>query len=147
MSEHGDDVTGYVINKKINDVRKGDVILLHGKPCRVVEMKKSKPGKHGHAKTAVTGIDIFTEKKVEEIMRHDAQEVKVDKYEMLLIGIEDRHLSLMDKEGNTREDLLLPDGDLGEKIKEEFEKGTQVNLQIWGAMGGEHVKSWSEDKS
>jgi len=42
---------GMLIPEKVNNIRKGNIIMLNGHPCKVVEIKKSKPGKHGSAKT------------------------------------------------------------------------------------------------
>ena len=44
---------GMLLPEKVNNVKKGTVVMLGGFPCKVVEMKKSKPGKHGSAKTLV----------------------------------------------------------------------------------------------
>ena len=37
--------------------------------------------------------------------------------------LDDGTLSVMDDDGNTRDDLNLPPGDLGKDIKDRFEKG------------------------
>lgn len=41
--------------------------MLQGNPCKIVSMATSKPGKHGHAKVHLVGLDVFTGKKNEEI--------------------------------------------------------------------------------
>ncbi|KKY31269.1 putative eukaryotic translation initiation factor eif-5a [Diaporthe ampelina] len=41
-------------------------VVIDGHPCKITNIVKSKPGKHGHAKVLVTGSGIFTGKK------HDA---------------------------------------------------------------------------
>ena len=40
------------------------VAFLKEKPCKIIDITTSKTGKHGHAKANITGIDIFTGKKV-----------------------------------------------------------------------------------
>lgn len=50
-----------------SQLRKNDIVVLKGKPCKIVEMNTSKPGKHGHAKIHFVGLDIFTGKKYEDI--------------------------------------------------------------------------------
>jgi translation initiation factor 5A len=42
------------------------VIPTVGSPCKVVEVHKSKTGKHGNAKMRFVGIDIYTRKKYED---------------------------------------------------------------------------------
>lgn len=54
-----------------NDLRQGGHVLLQSKPCKINEIKKSKPGKHGHAKVVIFGTDIFTGKKY-EVSEHQA---------------------------------------------------------------------------
>jgi len=44
----------------LGSVKEGSYIMLDGEPCRVVEVEKSKPGKHGSAKVRLVGISIFT---------------------------------------------------------------------------------------
>lgn len=48
-------------------IKKGSYCMLKGFPCKVVDTAVSKPGKHGSAKIHVTGIDIFTNKKIDDI--------------------------------------------------------------------------------
>lgn len=48
-------------------LRKNRFVLLKGHPCKIVEMSTSKTGKHGHAKVNMMGIDIFTNKKYEDM--------------------------------------------------------------------------------
>lgn len=43
-----------------------------------------------------------------------------------LVDIADDFLSLMDDNGETREDIKIPDSDLGKEIREKFEKDEQI---------------------
>ncbi|MGC8568646.1 MAG: translation initiation factor IF-5A [Nitrososphaeria archaeon] len=45
---------------ELGDIKEGSYMMIDGSPCKVVEVEKSKPGKHGSAKVRVVGIDIFT---------------------------------------------------------------------------------------
>ncbi|CAL5077426.1 unnamed protein product [Urochloa decumbens] len=49
-------------------IRKNGFIVIKNRPCKVVEVSTSKTGKHGHAKCHFVGIDIFTGKKLEDIV-------------------------------------------------------------------------------
>jgi translation initiation factor 5A len=44
----------------LGSVKEGSYIILDGEACKVVEVEKSKPGKHGSAKCRMTAIAIFT---------------------------------------------------------------------------------------
>ena len=41
------DVSRYI---KASQVKVGDIILIQGHPCKVIEVSKSKTGKHGSSK-------------------------------------------------------------------------------------------------
>lgn len=52
---------------RAGEIKKGMIVYLKDKPCKVIELTTSKTGKHGHAKANITGTDIFTGKKVIDI--------------------------------------------------------------------------------
>jgi translation initiation factor 5A len=138
---------GMILPEKTNNIRKGHVIMLGGYPCKVMEMKKSKPGKHGACKTHVVGLDIFTGKKHDEILRGEAQVVVNDKYQQLLLNIEGDQLSTLTDTGETRNDLNMPEGELADKLREAFDGGMQVNVTILKALGREAIIAFAEDKT
>jgi translation initiation factor 5A len=47
--------------------KNGFVLIKEQFPCKIVDMSTSKTGKHGGAKVHLVGVDIFTEKKYEEL--------------------------------------------------------------------------------
>jgi len=147
MATDGEYKEGMLLPEKTNNIRKGHVVLLDKHPCKVMEMKKSKPGKHGACKTHVVGIDIFTGKKHEEILRGDAQVVVSDKYQLILLNVEGERLSCLTDGGETRDDLNLPDGELGEKLEEAFASGINLQLTVLAALGREIVIDFKEDKT
>lgn len=48
-------------------LRKNGYVMIKGRPCKVMEMSTSKTGKHGHAKVHLVALDIFTQKKYEDL--------------------------------------------------------------------------------
>lgn len=44
---------------------------------------------------------------------------------------------MMDDSGDTREDIKLPDSDLGRDIKDKFDKGDQIMVTVLAACGEE----------
>lgn len=105
-------------------LRKNGFVLLKDRPCKIVEMSTSKTGKHGHAKVHLVGIDIFTGKKYEDICpsTHNMMVPNVARKEYALMDItDDGFCSLLDDDKNeTRDDIKLPSGDLGNIIFERF---------------------------
>ena len=55
--------------------------------------------------------------------------------------------ALMDDEGTVREDLKLPEGELGQKIKEEFEDGKDINVAVLSAMGTDQIMDYKIEKN
>ena len=91
-------------------IRKGGHIVIKGRPCKVVNVSTSKTGKHGHAKCNFTAIDIFTGKKLEDIVpsTHTTYAPNVTRQEYTLLDITDEDfMSLMDENGESREDLKV----------------------------------------
>lgn len=48
-------------------LRKNGFVVIKGRPCKIVDMSTSKTGKHGHAKVHLVALDIFTNKKYEDL--------------------------------------------------------------------------------
>ena len=121
---------------------------------QVIDVSTSKTGKHGHAKCHFVAEDIFTGKRCDELVPagHNLEVPVVSKAEYTLLDIDDDdHMSLMDEEGDTREDLKLPDdrsGDsafaLGQEVQKKFDEGAEVVVTIMSAMGIDQLSGWKE---
>ncbi len=126
----------------VNDLKVGGYAMLKNFPCRIVDIAISKTGKHGHAKAAITGLDIFTSKKYEEVYptSHTIQSFTPKKLIYQLVNLEENQLTLIDDNNNTREDLDLPeDQELTENIKKLFASGESVLITVLSAIGKEQV--------
>lgn len=63
----GDADTSFTCPVKCSSLRKGGYAMLQGFPCKIMELSKAQPGKHGHAKMHLIGLDVFTGRKHEDI--------------------------------------------------------------------------------
>ena len=113
-------------------------------------MSTSKTGKHGHAKCNFVATDIFTGKKLEDIVpsTHGTTVPNVFRVEYTLLDISDEdYLSLMDESGETREDLKMPShpDELVKSIRDGFDAGDSLSVVVVKAMCEEHVMSCKKD--
>ncbi|XP_061777379.1 eukaryotic translation initiation factor 5A-1 [Nerophis ophidion] len=120
-------------------LRKNGYVVLKGRPCKIVEMSTSKTGKHGHAKVNLTGIDIFTQKKYEDMCpsTHNMDVPAIKRLDYQLLNITEGFMCLMNDSGELREDLRVPDNDLGKEIELKFEQGEEFVVTVMSAMGEE----------
>ncbi|KAG2322680.1 hypothetical protein Bca52824_015893 [Brassica carinata] len=143
--------------QQAGNIRKGGYIVIKGRPCKVVEVSTSKTGKHGHAKCHFVAIDIFTSKKLEDIVpsSHNCDVPHVNRVDYQLIDIsEDGFLCshffitlafLLTDNGSTKDDLKLPtDEALLTQLKSGFEEGKDIVVSVMSAMGEEQMCALKE---
>ncbi|USP75609.1 hypothetical protein yc1106_02883 [Curvularia clavata] len=122
-------------------LRKNGFVCIKNRPCKIVDMSTSKTGKHGHAKVHLVAIDLFTGKKLEELCpsTHNMDVPNVTRREYQLLDVtDDGFLSLMTDDGATKDDVKIPDGEVGDKINKLFvEDGKDTNVIVLTAMGEE----------
>lgn len=132
-------------------LRRNSLVVIKDRPCRIVETSTSKTGKHGHAKVHLVALDIFTGKKYEDLCpsTHNMDVPNTSRRQYLLMDItEDGFLSLMDNDnGTTRDNLKLPENELGEQIQESLEKGTEGDVTVLSAMNEEQVVDFKAAKN
>ncbi|KAH7882146.1 eukaryotic translation initiation factor 5A [Phlebopus sp. FC_14] len=127
-------------------LRKNGHVVIKGRPCKIVEMSTSKTGKHGHAKVHLVAIDIFTGKKLEDISpsTHNMDVPNVTRNEYALVNIDDGFLNLMTQDGTPKDDVKVPEGDIGKQIQADFEEGKDLLVTIVSAMNEEQAISFKE---
>jgi len=133
---------------------------LKGKPCKIVDVKTSKTGKHGHMKVNVTGIDVLTGKKYNDVQPGHIvfTEFKQEKNEYQLVDINenDHHLSCLDGAGTEMTFTFDPESEVYKKLHAEFSAGKNLMVTIIKApvevakdkfKDEEIVESFKEDKT
>jgi len=148
--EHAFETTGsgasLTYPQQCSALRKGGHVVIKGRPCKIIDMSTSKTGKHGHAKVHLIATDIFTGKKLEDICpsTHNMDVPNVSRNEYQLVNIDDGFLNLMSGDGNSKDDVKVPEGDLGTTIVSEFDAGKDLLVTIISAMGEEQAISSKE---
>ena len=142
-----------VIPVKAGDLRKGGYAMLKGFPCKITEISTSKTGKHGHAKSNITGLDIFTGKKYVDLSptSHTMYVPVIKNTEWELCDIDDEnYCSLIDENGTMKEDLKLPDENyspdskLGSNIKDKFNNEIDLFVTVLSSPNKVDAKELSE---
>lgn len=133
------------IPMEAGQIKKGGFIMIKGRPCKVVNIAVSKTGKHGHAKCNFTATDIFTGKKLEDMVpsSHGTTVPIVNKSDWEIIDIEDDGmLTLMDEGGNQKVDVglpTIPDG-YDDEIRKDWAEGENtIIVTVQAAVGEEQI--------
>ncbi|OGM44732.1 hypothetical protein ABOM_007398 [Aspergillus bombycis] len=108
-------------------------MVINGRPCTILK-KSTLDGKlHFVAR------DLFTGQKLEATLAPDTSvEIPpVIRLELALIEIEDGMLHLADTDGSYKDDVRLPDNEIGRKIREFYEAETAVNVTVVAVNGEE----------
>lgn len=141
------------IPMEAGQIKKGGHMMIKGKPCKVLSISVSKTGKHGHAKCNFTAVDIFTGKKLEDMIPSShgttVPIVKRDDWEIIDIG-EDDDLTLMDEGGNQKTDLNLPTvpENMGQEIRDAWNDGENtVTVTVQAAVGIEQVIAYKKENN
>jgi len=100
--------------QQAGEIKKGSHLMIKGHPCKCVEVSTSKTGKHGHAKAHIVALDIFTNKKYEDLCptSHNLEVPIVKRVELQVLDAnkDTGEVSLlMNEQGDTKDDLNLPD--------------------------------------
>jgi translation initiation factor 5A len=128
-------------------------MMIKGRPCKILSISVSKTGKHGHAKCNFLAVDIFTGKKLEDMVpsTHGTTVPIVNKADWEIIDIsEDGELTLMDEGGNQKVDLNLPTvpAGFGEEIETAWADGENtIMVTVQTAVNEEAVISYKKEQN
>ena len=106
--------------------------MIEGEPCRIVDIAKSKPGKHGSAKARIVAIGVFDGQKRQFVKPVDlgAEVPLIDKRAGQVFAINPTGVQIMDLETYEYLDAPFPDEpDLKAKLT------SGVEIEYWKILG------------
>jgi translation initiation factor 5A len=127
-------------SKAANKLKVGEYVVINKRPSRIVDLVKSKIGKHGHAKVSIKGTDIFNGKQYECHLpaSHQIDVPIVRKLDYALITINTKYTQLVDLQGVMREDVELGDDPLCKRLIKLYESNETDEIIVT-------VISWSHE--
>merc|ERR1712032_1620590 len=156
--ENTESGASHTFPQQAGELRKGSHIMIKGHPCKVAEVTTSKTGKHGHAKAHIVALDIFTNKKYEDLCptSHNVEVpfVKKNEYQVLTADGGSGQVSLLLENGETKDDLNLPkfiqqgeptdeDVQVSDDLVKEMDKGEKTVIAcVLEACGVEKIISF-----
>jgi len=110
----------------------GSFIVLDGEPCKIVEVERSKPGKHGSAKVRIVAIGFFDNVKRSFVAPVSARvEVPIiNKSTAQVISVTPTSIQLMDLSTYEVYEVNPPEE---EEIRSRLTPGVEV--EVWEVMG------------
>lgn len=116
--------------QEIRELRVNRYMIIDDEPCRIVEMKTSKPGKHGEAKARIVAIGVFDNQKrsIVHPVKHKVQVPMIDKRTAQILSLLGSEVQLMDTESYETFNLPVP-----EELQNSLEPGAE--LKYLEAMG------------
>jgi len=107
----------------MHDLKNGSYVLIDGIPCRVVNMTKSKAGKHGAAKMRVEAIGLIDDKRRSILGTTDGRvEVPIIlKKNAQVISISGEKANVMDLESYETFEMDIP-----KEFKGKLQEGSNV---------------------
>ncbi len=116
----------------VGELRVGGYMMIEGEPCRIMDITKSKPGKHGSAKARIVAIGVFDGQKRQFVKPVDANaEVPIiDKRPGQVFAVNPSGVQIMDLETYEYLDAPFPDE---EEIKSKLAAGAEI--EYWKILG------------
>ena len=116
----------------VGTLRVGGYMIIDGEPCHIVDITKSKPGKHGSAKARIVALGVFDNVKRQFVKPVEANtEVPIiDKRMGQVFAVNPSGIQIMDLETYEYLDAPYPDD---AELKAKLASG--VEIEYWKIMG------------
>ena len=117
---------------EVGALRVGGYMLIDNEPCRIVDITKSKPGKHGSAKARIVAIGVFDGSKRTFVkpVSSNAETPIIDKRPGQIFAVSPTSVQIMDLETFEYLDAPYPEE---EELKTKVVAGAEV--EYWRILG------------
>jgi translation initiation factor 5A len=116
----------------VGSLRVGGYMIIDGEPCHILDITKSKPGKHGSAKFRITAIGVFDGAKRSFVKPVDlnAEVPLIDKRTGQVFAVNPSGVQIMDLETYEYFDAPYPQE---EELKAKLTAGAEI--EYWRILG------------
>lgn len=116
----------------VGSLRVGGYMIIEGEPCQIVDITKSKPGKHGSAKARIVAIGVFdgTKRQFVKPVDSNAEVPIIDKRTGQVFAVNPNGIQIMDLETYEYIDAPYPDDP---ELKAKLNAGAEV--EYWKILG------------
>jgi translation initiation factor 5A len=116
----------------VGSLRVGGYMIIDNEPCHIVDITKSKPGKHGSAKARIVAIGVFDGQKRQFVKPVDsnAEIPIIDKRPGQVFAVNPSGVQIMDLETFEYLDAPFPEE---EDLKAKLVAGAEI--EYWKIMG------------
>ena len=116
----------------VGELRVGGYMMIEGEPCHIVDITKSKPGKHGSAKARIVGVGVFDGVKRQFVkpVSSNAEVPIIDKRTGQVFAVTPNGIQIMDLETYGYSDAPYPED---AELKAKLVAG--VEIEYWNIMG------------
>ena len=116
----------------VGSLRVGGYMMIDGEPCHILDITKSKPGKHGSAKARIVAIGVFDDQKRQFVKPVDSNtEIPIiDKRTGQVFAVSPNGVQIMDLETFEYLDAPFPKE---EELKAKIVAGAEI--EYWKIMG------------
>ncbi len=116
----------------VGSLRVGGYMIVDGEPCHIVDITKSKPGKHGAAKARIVAIGVFdgVKRSIVKPVDANAEVPIIDKRTGQIFAVSPSGIQIMDLETYEYLDAPYP-GE--EELKAKLASG--VEIEYWKILG------------
>jgi len=116
----------------VGSLRVGGYMIVDNEPCRIVDIAKSKPGKHGSAKARIVAIGIFdgVKRSIVKPVDANAEVPIIDKRSGQIFAVTPSSIQIMDLETYEYLDAPYPEE---EELKVKLAPG--IEIEYWKILG------------